>query len=97
MQIPYEDQVQQFFAEVDDFCAENEDDKLLGVHSTFGGNRSGIFFPKASGSGNLVTNIPVGLVEENFKKSELFWLLIFLFVEDRIINFLGLDSSSVAT
>ena len=40
LQIPYEDQVQQFFAEVDDFCAENEDDKLLGVHSTFGGNRS---------------------------------------------------------
>ena len=27
------------------------------------------------------------LVEENFKKSELFWLLIFLFVEDRIIYF----------
>ena len=51
LQIPYEDQVQQFFAEVDDFCAENEDDKLLGVHSTFGGNRSGIFFQKQVGRG----------------------------------------------
>ena len=40
LQIPSEEQVQKFFHAVDDFFEENDDDKLLGVHSTFGGNRS---------------------------------------------------------
>jgi hypothetical protein len=39
--IPNEGQVQQFFSAVDDFCEENDEDKLLGVHSTFGGKRAG--------------------------------------------------------
>ena len=39
-QIPKEEKVQEFFSAVDDFFEDDgNDDKLLGVHSTFGGNR----------------------------------------------------------
>ena len=39
-QIPTEEKVLEFFAAVDNFFEDDgNDDKLLGVHSTFGGNR----------------------------------------------------------
>ena len=39
LQVPFSVQVQHFFSAVDEFYEENDDDKLLGVHSTAGGKR----------------------------------------------------------